>query len=74
MKCVLLCPVDLLRFLLDLFHMSNIQERTLLSWFVEYTFNTGPCLDAWESISLKLGTMLDMTKLYSLIPQGTKKI
>ena len=61
--CKLLQPVGLLKFMLNLFHMINIQEREFyLSDFIKSTFNNGLCSDANEVVCFKLGMMLDPTK------------
>ena len=48
-------------------HKYCSSERTLLTWF-HYTINIVLCWDTCEPICFKLGMMLDMTKLCSLIP------
>ena len=62
-------PAGLLKLMLDLFCISDIDWREL-SWrdFIKYKINIVMCWDACESICFKLGTMLGIPKLYSLIP------
>ena len=44
------------------------RERTLFTWFIQYPFKCDLHQDIWKLIFLvKLG-MLDMAKLYSMIP------
>ena len=61
-------PIGLLKLMLNLFYMSNIQGRELC-WhdFMKYMINIVLCWDTCE-LCFKLGMMLDMSKLYGLIP------
>ena len=57
-------PVGLLKLMLNLFHVMNVQGRELyLRGFVKYIFNSGFHLDAYELISFKLDLMIDTTGL-----------
>ena len=64
-------PVGLLKLLLKFVCTSTVQGRELC-WhdFVTYTTNIVQCQDTCELIcfNVNLSTMLNMTKLYSLIP------
>ena len=52
-----------------LFCMIDIKGRNFcLSDFINCTFKIWICSDAFRSISLKLGKIMDTTKLYILIP------
>ena len=62
MKCILSKPLGLLKLMLNLFPINNIQERKLnLGHFSLRS-------DADEPISLKLSMMLHISKLYDFIP------
>ena len=61
-------PDGLLKSELDLFRTIDIQGREfVLRNFIRFTFNIGLRLDTCKPISLKLGMMLVMTKLDSVI-------
>ena len=65
----MLQPVGVLKLMLNLFCRSNIQGRELCWYdFIKHMINIALCQDTCGSICFKLGMMLDMTKLYSLIP------
>ena len=61
--------VSLWKFMLNLFCTNDIQGRELC-WhdFMKYTFNVVICQDTCQSVFFKLGMMLNMTNVYSLIP------
>ena len=58
-----------LKLMLSLFHMINIQGREpYIGDFINIAFYTGILLDAYETIYVKLGMIIDASNLYSLIP------
>ena len=54
--------------MLNLFRTIDSQGRKLCFDFTEYTFLIGLRSDDYEPISFKLGIMLNMTKVYILLP------
>ena len=61
--------VCLLKLELNLLHMIKIQGRELyLQDFVMDVFDTGWHPDAFDSISFKIGVLIDTSIVYSLIP------
>ena len=56
--------VGLLKLTLNLVCTSNTQWTD----YIKYTINFVLCCDTWELTCFKLSMMLDMTKLYNLIP------
>ena len=62
-------PVGVLKVMLSVFCTSTIQGKELC-WhdFIKYMINIVLCWDICEPICFKLGMVLYMTKLYTLIP------
>ena len=61
-------PVGLLKLMLHLFCTIFKGENSADLIFIKYTVNIVLCWDTSVSICFKLGMMLHMAKLYSLIP------
>ena len=62
-------PVDLLKLILVLFLMIVIQGRKFyLCDFRNHTLNIGMCLHTSHPICYKPGMVVDVTKLFSMIP------
>ena len=65
---LVLQPACLLKLILNLFCTINFQEGELyLPDFIKYAFNFGMRQNICKLICFKLGMMLDMTNLYSMI-------
>ena len=65
---MLLQTVGLFKLLLNLLHTLNMQERELyVCDSVKIAFNICLCSNTYKLIFIKLGMMLDMTNVFSLI-------
>ena len=61
--------LGLLKFMQIMFHAINIQGRALYQTdFMTNTFNIGLCLDIFEPVSFKLGLVIAVPKVYTLVP------
>ena len=62
-------PDGLLKLMLNLLHTITIHRRKLfLRNFINYVCDISLCPSAYDPVCSKLGMMLDITKLYSVLP------